>query len=45
MEKYVFSEEAITMEVQFDDEPFYRNCFNKFPESKGVDFISDGNNV
>lgn len=23
--------------VKFDEELFYRNCFNKFPESKGVD--------
>ena len=28
--------------VKFDEELFYRNCFNKFPESKGVDFITDG---
>ena len=29
--------------VKFDEESFYRNSFNKFPESKGVDFITDGN--
>lgn len=27
--------------IKFDDSDFYRNYFNKFPESKGVDFISD----
>lgn len=31
--------------VKFDEELFYRNCFNKFPESKGVDFITDGKDL
>ncbi|MCI8723025.1 MAG: hypothetical protein HFH16_04815 [Ruminococcus sp.] len=31
--------------VKFDDDPFYRNKFNKFPASKGVDFISDSKNT
>ena len=31
--------------VKFDDDPFYRNKFNKFPVSKGVDFISDSKNT
>lgn len=31
--------------VKFDEELFYRNSFNKFPESKGVDFITDGKDV
>lgn len=26
--------------IKFDDTPFYRKYFNKFPGSKGVDFIS-----
>ena len=28
--------------VKFDDTKFYRNSFNALPESKGVDFISTG---
>lgn len=31
--------------VKFDEELFYRNCFNRFPESKGVDFITDGKDL
>ena len=31
--------------VKFDEEIFYRNCFNRFPESKGVDFITDGKDL
>lgn len=31
--------------VKFDEELFYRNSFNKFPESKGVDFITDGKDL
>lgn len=29
--------------IKFDDTKFYRNLFNILPESKGVDFISVGN--
>lgn len=38
--RFAFPDERIT--VKFDEEPFYRDDFNKLPESKGVDFISDG---
>lgn len=31
--------------VKFDEEVFYRNSFNKFPESKGVDFITNGKDL
>lgn len=35
--KFEFSDTAI----KYDDTEFYREIFNKFPDSKGVDFISD----
>lgn len=31
---------ADTVVIKFDDTNFYREYFNKFPEAKGVDFIS-----
>lgn len=37
--QFEFPDDGTT--VKFDDDPFYRNSFNKFPASKGVDFISD----
>lgn len=40
--KFVFPDDRVT--IKFDDELFYRNYFNKLPESKGVDFITDGRN-
>lgn len=30
---------------KFDETPFYRNSFNKFPYSKGVDFVSKNSNA
>ena len=30
--------------IKFDDTRFYRECFNKMPGSKGVDFISTNKN-
>ncbi len=29
--------------IKFDDTEFYRKYFNKFPSSKGVDFLADSN--
>lgn len=31
--------------VKFDENPFYRDQFCKFPEAKGVDFITDGSDL
>ena len=36
--KFKFPEKSTV--IKFDDTKFYRDYFNKFPESKGVDFIS-----
>ena len=36
--KFAFSENSTV--IKFDDTEFYRDYFNKLPESKGVDFIS-----
>lgn len=40
--KFVFLEENTV--IKFDDTRFYRECFNKMPGSKGVDFISTNKN-
>ena len=40
--KFVFPEENTV--IKFDDTRFYRECFNKMPGSKGVDFISTNKN-
>lgn len=36
--KFAFPEKSTV--IKFDDTQFYREFFNKLPESKGVDFIS-----
>lgn len=41
--KFEFSSESTV--VKFDDTSFYRDYFNKFPGSKGVDFISVDKNT
>lgn len=41
--RFEFPDERTT--VKFDEELFYRNSFNKFPESKGVGFITDGKDL
>lgn len=41
--KFRFSDEVQV--VKLDDTEFYRQCFNVFPGSKGVDFISVGKNM
>lgn len=41
--KFGFPEKS--MVIKFDDTLFYRNYFNKFPGSKGVDFVSVSSNM
>lgn len=41
--RFEFPDDRTT--VKFDEELFYRNSFNKFPESKRVDFITDGKDL
>lgn len=40
--KFVFPDRSTV--IKFDETVFYRNYFNKFPGSKGVDFISADQN-
>lgn len=34
-----------TQVVKFDESPFYREYFNKLPESKGVDILADSSEI
>ena len=36
--KFGFPEKSIV--IKFDDTLFYRDYFNRFPGSKGIDFVS-----
>ena len=41
--RFAFSDEIHA--IKFDDDIFYRNCFNSLPGGKGVDIIANGRNA